>query len=99
MKPLYDRIIIRADEKEKTTSSGIVMSVSDDPTQPRKGTVVAVGDGYPLDDGTLRPMLLGEGDRVLYRPKNSVDITKPGSEQEYVLLPEQNVLAVLDEDE
>ena len=65
LKPLGDRLIVRAIEEEETTASGIVLPDTAK-EKPQKGKVLAVGDGKLDDDGKRIPLDVSEGDEVLY---------------------------------
>ena len=65
LKPLSDRIIIKALEGEEKTAGGIVLPDSAK-EKPQQGEVVAVGPGKVLDNGKVAPMDVKVGDRVYY---------------------------------
>jgi chaperonin GroES len=65
IKPLFDRVVIKRMEEEKVSAGGIV--IPDSATEkPIKGEVVAVGEGKPLDNGSVRALKVKAGDKVLY---------------------------------
>jgi chaperonin GroES len=88
LKPLGDRLIVRAIEEEETTASGLVLPDTAK-EKPQKGKVVAVGDG-PIEDGKRRPLDVSEGDEVLYSKYGGTEV--PG-EDELLVLRESDVLA------
>ncbi len=90
LKPLGDRLIVKPEEEEETTASGIVLPETAK-EKPQKGKVVAVGDGAIAEDGTRRPMDVSEGDQVLYSKYGGTDITIEG--EELLVLRESDVLA------
>src|SRR5258707_9642193 len=65
LKPLGDRLIVRAIEEELTTASGLVLPDTAK-EKPQKGEVVAAGDGRLDDDGKRIPLDVKKGDEVLY---------------------------------
>src|SRR5258708_28635861 len=65
LKPLSDRLIVRAIEEELTTASGLVLPDTAK-EKPQKGEVVAAGDGKLDDDGKRIPLDVKKGDEVLY---------------------------------
>ena len=66
LKPLGDRLIVKAVEEEATTASGIVLPDTAK-EKPQKGKVLAVGDGkLDEDTGKRIPLDVAEGDEVLY---------------------------------
>ncbi len=64
LKPLGDRVIIKADEAEETTASGLYLA-HDAKEKPQSGTVLAVGDGKHDKDGNLVPVPVKVGDKVI----------------------------------
>src|SRR2546423_13453324 len=65
LKPLGDRLIVKAVEEEETTASGIVLPDTAK-EKPQRGKVLAVGDGKVSDDGKRVPIDVSDGDEVLY---------------------------------
>jgi chaperonin GroES len=90
LKPLGDRVIVRAIEEEATTASGIVLPDTAK-EKPTKGEVLAVGDGKINEDGTRTPIDLEEGDEVLYSKYGGTEIKVDG--EELLVLRESDVLA------
>ncbi len=90
LKPLGDRLIVRAIEEEEKTSSGIVLPDTAK-EKPQKGKVLAVGDGRLDDDGKRIPLDVSEGDEVLYSKYGGTEIKVDG--EELLVLRESDVLA------
>jgi chaperonin GroES len=91
LKPLGDRLIVKAIEEEETTASGLVLPDTAK-EKPQKGTVVAVGDGAWDDDGEKRiPLDVAEGDEVLYSKYGGTEIKVDGDD--LLVLRESDVLA------
>jgi chaperonin GroES len=90
LKPLGDRLIVRAIEEEETTASGIVLPDTAK-EKPQKGKVLAVGDGKLDDDGKRIPLDVSEGDEVLYSKYGGTEIKVDG--EELLVLRESDVLA------
>ena len=66
LKPLYDRVIVKADEAEEKTASGLILADTAK-EKPTRGTVVAVGEGKWDEDGEKRiPVDVKVGDTVIY---------------------------------
>jgi chaperonin GroES len=65
LKPLGDRIVIKSQDVEKTTSGGIILTNTANQTSD-KGTVVAAGPGRYMPDGSFRASEFSEGDVVLF---------------------------------
>jgi chaperonin GroES len=91
LKPLGDRVIVKAIEEEETTASGIVLPDTAK-EKPQRGKVLAVGDGRWDDDGEKRiPLDVGEGDEVLYSKYGGTEIVVEGDD--LLVLRESDVLA------
>ncbi len=93
LQPLGDKIVVQRDESLDVTAGGIVLPDSAQ-DKPSRGTVIAIGTGQLLDDGTRGELQVKKGDRVLftsYAPEPiSVD------DEEYLLMSESDILAVIE---
>ena len=93
LKPLGDRLIVKAIEEEETTASGLVLPDTAK-EKPQEGTVVAVGPGRWDEDGEKRiPLDVSEGDVVIYSKYGGTEIKYNG--EEYLILSARDVLAVV----
>jgi chaperonin GroES len=92
LKPLGDRLIVRAIEEDEKTASGIVLPDTAK-EKPQKGKVVAVGDGKLDEDGKRVPLEVKAGDEVLYSKYGGTEIKDPDSGEELLVLRESDVLA------
>jgi chaperonin GroES len=90
LKPLGDRLIVRAIEEEQTTASGLVLPDTAK-EKPIKGKVLAVGDGKLDDAGKRIPLDVSEGDEVLYSKYGGTEIKLDG--EDLLVLRESDVLA------
>src|SRR3954452_10481063 len=93
LKPLGDRLIVKAVEEEETTSSGIVLPDTAK-EKPQRGKVLAVGDGKIGDDNERVPLDVSEGDEVLYSKYGGTEITVDC--EDLLVLRESDVLAKVD---
>jgi chaperonin GroES len=94
LKPLGDRLIVKAVEEEETTTSGIVLPDTAK-EKPQKGKVLAVGEGKWDDEGEKRiPLDVAEGDEVLYSKYGGTEIKVEG--EDLLVLRESDVLAKLE---
>ncbi|HYY20929.1 MAG TPA: co-chaperone GroES [Thermoleophilaceae bacterium] len=91
LKPLGDRVIVKAIEEEETTASGIVLPDTAK-EKPQRGKVLAVGEGKWDEDGEKRiPLDVDEGDEVLYSKYGGTEISVDG--EDLLVLRESDVLA------
>lgn len=93
IQPLGDRVVVERDESEDITAGGIVLpdSAKD---KPSRGTIVAVGTGKLLDDGSRSEIQVKKGDRVLFTSYAPESITI--DDEEYLLMGESDILAVIE---
>ncbi len=96
VQPLGDRVLLKplTQEQMGTRSTfGIIIPETVDKEKPEQGTVVAVGPGKRAENGSLVPVSVAVGDRVVFS-KYGFDEVKVGG-VEYYLVSEQNILAVI----
>ncbi|WP_185882793.1 co-chaperone GroES [Blattabacterium cuenoti] len=87
IKPLADRVLVKPDPAETKTSSGIIIPDTAK-EKPQKGTVIAVGKGKKNE-----PMILKEGDKVLYGKYSGTELKWEGDE--YLIMRESDVIAIV----
>lgn len=92
-RPLYDRVLVKRVNAEQKSTGGLIIPDSAK-EKPQEALVVAVGAGRALDDGSLRPMAVKPGDRVLFGKYTGDEIKLDG--EEHLILREEDVLAVLE---
>lgn len=92
LKPLHDRVVIKRMEEEKVSAGGIVIPDSA-AEKPIRGEVVAVGEGKPLDNGSVRALKVKAGDKVLFGKYAGTEVKVEGTE--YLVVREDDILAVL----
>ncbi|MDD4902541.1 MAG: co-chaperone GroES [Patescibacteria group bacterium] len=93
MKPLHDNVVIKPAVAEKTTKAGIVLPDTVDKGKPEQGTVMAVGAGKILDNGTISKMSVKVGDKVMFKKYAADEIEIAG--EKVILISEGDILAVL----
>lgn len=93
IKPLEDRVVIKALEAEQTTASGLVIPDTAK-EKPQEGEVVAVGPGRFNDDGDERvPMDVKVGDKVIFSKYGGTEVKYGG--EEFLILSARDILAVI----
>jgi chaperonin GroES len=92
LKPLDDRIVVKANEEEEMTLSGIVIPDTAK-EKPVEGTVVAVGPGK-FEDGQRVPMDVKVGDTVIYSKYGGTEVKVEGDE--YLILSARDVMAIVE---
>lgn len=92
IKPLGDRVVIKALEREEKTKSGILLPDTAK-EKPQEGKVVAVGTGKMLDNGTRVALDVKEGDKVIFSKYAGTEVKIDG--EDYLILSERDVLAIV----
>jgi chaperonin GroES len=93
LKPLNDRLVVKALTPEEKTAGGIILPDSAQ-EKPQEAEVVAIGPGKTLDNGKVVPLEVKPGDKIIYAKYGGTEI-KIGSD-EYVILRQDDVLAIKD---
>jgi len=90
--PLHDRILVRRIEEAGTTRGGLIIpdSAKD---KPQEGRVIAVGKGKTNDEGKLFPLVLKEGDGILFGKYSGTEIKIDG--EDFLIMKEEEVLGVI----
>ncbi len=94
IRPLHDKILVKRDEAETKTSSGIFLpETSKD--KPKTGVIEAVGDGaLNTDTGERIPLSVKRGDRVIFSSYAGTEVKLEGTE--LLIMSEDDILAVID---
>ena len=93
LQPLGDRLVIEREASEERTAGGIVLpDTAQD--KPARGTVISVGEGKLLDDGSRSEMQVEVGDRVIF--SSYAGETFKVDDQELLLMGEDDVLAIVE---
>lgn len=93
LKPLGDHLIVKPFAKEDVTASGIILPDTIEKDRPEQGEVIAVGPGRSLENGSLAPMNVKVGDKVVFK-KYSPDEVKIEDEK-FLVISESDVLALI----
>ncbi len=94
LKPLGDRLIVRAIEEEQTTASGLVLPDTAK-EKPVIGEVIAAGDGRLDDSGKRIPLDVSKGDKILYSKYGGTETKDPKTGEDLLVLRESDVLAIV----
>ena len=93
LSPIRDRVLVRPIEDTNVTKSGIV--IPDNATEkPIRGKVLAVGSGKVLDNGTVLPLIVKEGDTVLYGKYAGTTVKLDNDD--HIVLKEDDILAIVE---
>jgi chaperonin GroES len=95
VRPLHDRILVRRIEEKETAKGGIIIPDSAK-EKPQEGVVVAVGQGKKNDKGVRIPLDVKVGDRILWSKYSGTDLPIKIDDEDYLIVREEEVLAVLE---
>jgi chaperonin GroES len=93
MRPLHDRILVKQLEEEEKTAGGIIIPDTAK-EKPYQGRVIAVGGGRKLEDGTVRPLDVKKGNKVLFEKYAGTAVKLDG--EEYMIMREDDILAIIE---
>jgi chaperonin GroES len=93
IRPLHDRILVKRLEEQETVQGGIIIPDTAK-EKPQEGKVVAVGNGKVGDDGKRIPLDVKAGDKILFGKYSGSEVKI--EDDEYLILREEDVLAILD---
>ncbi|HEY4767771.1 MAG: co-chaperone GroES [Chloroflexota bacterium] len=93
LKPLGDRLVVKPAPREEMTKSGIVLpdTVKE---RPQEGTVLSVGPGRILDDGSREAIDVSVGQRILFQKYAGTEFKL--DEEDLLILSQKDILAVIE---
>jgi chaperonin GroES len=94
IRPLADKILVQRTEAETKTAGGIVLPDAAK-EKPQRGTVVSVGEGKLLEDGSRSKPQVKKGDNVLFTSYAGTEVKVAG--KEYLIMDESDVMAVIED--
>jgi len=92
VRPLHDYVILKRVEEKETVRGGIIIPDSAK-EKPQEGEVIAVGTGKRLENGTLIPIEVKAGDRVLFGKYSGTEIKLDG--EELLMVHESEILGII----
>ncbi len=94
LRPLGGHIIVEMTEKEHKTASGIILPDMGDKERPEQGTVIAVGPGKFLDNGTRQVMEVKVGDVVVFKKYGPDEVEVDG--KKYLVVGADDIMATIE---
>jgi len=92
-KPLHDRVLVRRIEQDEKTKGGIIIPDTAK-EKPMEGEIIAVGSGHKAEDGTVTPLDVQAGDRVLFGKWSGTEVTLDG--EKLLIMKESDILGIID---
>jgi chaperonin GroES len=91
-RPLHDRVLVRRIEAEAKTAGGIIIPDTAK-EKPQEGEVVAVGNGARAEDGTIVPLDVKAGDKILFGKWSGSEVKLDG--EDLLIMKESDVLGIV----
>ena len=93
IRPLQDRVLVKRVDEEEKTKGGIIIPDSAK-EKPQEGKVVAVGNGKLLENGSVQPLEVKKGDRILFGKYAGTETSIDGVE--HLIIREDDILGVIE---
>jgi chaperonin GroES len=93
-RPLHDRVLVRRIEEDEKTAGGIIIPDSAK-EKPSEGEIVAAGPGARADDGSIRPLDVKVGNRVLFGKYSGTEVKIDG--EDMLIMSESDILGVIEQ--
>ncbi len=91
-RPLHDRVLVRRVEADSKTAGGIIIPDTAQ-EKPQEGEVVSVGSGARSDDGTVTPLDVKAGDKVLFGKWSGTEVKIDG--EDLLIMKESDILGIV----
>ena len=92
-RPLHDRVVVRRIEADNKTAGGIIIPDTAK-EKPQEGEVIAVGPGARGEDGTLHPLDVKTGDRVLFGKWSGTEVKIDG--EDLMIMKESDIMGIIE---
>ena len=93
IRPLHDRVLVRRVEEDEKTKGGIIIPDTAK-EKPSEGEVMAAGAGARREDGTLQPMDVKKGDRILFNKWSGTEVKVDG--EDLLIMKESDIMGIID---
>ena len=91
-RPLHDRVMVKRENEEDVTKGGIIIPDTAK-EKPMHAKIVAVGSGHKAEDGTITPLDVKKGDKVLIGKWSGTEVTI--SDIDYVIVKESDIMGII----
>ena len=91
-RPLHDRVLVRRVEAEEKTAGGIIIP-DNAKEKPQEGQVVSAGTGARGDDGTVHPLEVKAGDKILFGKWSGTEVKVDG--EDLIIMKESDILGIV----
>ena len=91
-RPLHDRVLVRRIEAEEKTAGGIIIP-DNAKEKPQEGEVVSAGTGARNDQGTIHPLEVKTGDKILFGKWSGTEVKVDG--EDLIIMKESDILGII----
>ena len=91
-RPLHDRVLVRRVEADTKTAGGIIIPDSAQ-EKPQEGEVVAAGSGTKAEDGSVTPLDVKTGDKILFGKWSGTEVKIEG--EDLIIMKESDILGIV----
>ncbi len=91
-RPLHDRVMVKREDEEDVTKGGIIIPDTAK-EKPMHAKIVAVGSGHKSDDGSVTPLDVKKGDKVLIGKWSGTEVTIDNVD--YVIVKESDIMGIV----
>jgi chaperonin GroES len=92
-RPLHDRVLVRRIESENRTAGGIIIPDTAK-EKPVEGEIIAAGSGVRKEDGSVQPLDVRTGDRVLFAKWSGTEVKIDG--EDLLIMKESDILGIIE---
>jgi len=92
-RPLHDRVVVRRLDQETRTAGGVIIPDTAQ-EKPMEGEVVAAGTGARAEDGSITPMDVKKGDRILFGKWSGTEVKMNG--EELLIMKESDIMGIIE---
>ena len=93
-RPLHDRVLVRRVEAEEKTAGGIIIPDTAK-EKPQEGEVVAIGTGVRAENGTITPLDVKAGDKILFGKWSGTEVKVDG--EDLIIMKESDIMGILED--
>ena len=93
LRPLHDRVLVEPLEADEKTAGGIIIPDTAK-EKPMEGKIVAAGNGARSEDGTVTPLDVKSGDRILYGKWSGTEVKIDG--QDLLIMKESDIMGIIE---
>lgn len=93
LRPLHDRVLVKRIESEAKTAGGIILPDTAQ-EKPSEGEVIAVGSGTKAEDGSVTPLDVKAGDKVLFGKWSGTEVKVDGDD--LLIMKESDIMGIIE---